>query len=205
MRLYGEVRKKEKRSPTAVNEMGEAAYQLSPKEKLVATVLTTFLHDKYYEKETDVVARILEAADKTDAEFVARPALYARHEGNMRSASHLLAGYLPKRLSGTAFARRFYRSICVRPDNASEIFAFYQSTEHQGNMPNAMREGFKAYLESLDVYRIDKYKDNVERFETAKQVRMYLGLVPSENSSGERQRERAADKNRQSAIAVFIG
>jgi transposase len=29
--------------------------------------------------------------------------------------------------------------------------------------------------------------DNVERFETAKQVRMYLGLVPSENSSGERQ------------------
>ncbi len=29
--------------------------------------------------------------------------------------------------------------------------------------------------------------DKVERFETAKQVRMYLGLVPSENSSGERQ------------------
>jgi len=28
--------------------------------------------------------------------------------------------------------------------------------------------------------------DQVERFDTAKQVRMYLGLVPSENSSGER-------------------
>ena len=29
--------------------------------------------------------------------------------------------------------------------------------------------------------------DQVTRFDTAKQVRMYLGLVPSENSSGERQ------------------
>jgi transposase len=39
--------------------------------------------------------------------------------------------------------------------------------------------------------------DKVTRFETAKQVRMYLGLVPSENSSGERQRARAVDENGQ--------
>jgi transposase len=39
--------------------------------------------------------------------------------------------------------------------------------------------------------------DQVERFDTAKQVRMYLGLVPSENSSGERQSARATDDNRQ--------
>lgn len=150
--------KKEKRIPTAVNEMGERAYELTPKEELVATVLTTFLHDKYYEKEIDVVKRILEAAEKTDAEFVAKLALYARREGNMRSVSHLLAGYLPKRLSGKDYARSFYQNICVRPDDASEILAYYQSTEHKGKMPNAMREGFKAYLENLDAYLIDKYK-----------------------------------------------
>ena len=150
--------KKEKRLPTAVNEMGEAAYVLPPKEELVSTVLTTFLHDKYYEKETEIVARILEAADKTEPEFVARLAVYARREGNMRSVSHLLAGYLAKRISGKEYARRFYRNICVRPDDASEILAYYQSTEHKGKMPNAMREGFKSYLESLDVYLIDKYK-----------------------------------------------
>lgn len=150
--------KKEKRLPTAVNEMGEAAYVLPPKEELVSTVLTTFLHDKYYEKETEVVARILAAADQTEPEFVARLALYARREGNMRSISHLLAGYLAKRVSGKEYARRFYRSICARPDDASEIFAYYQSTEHRGKMPNAMREGFKSYLESLDAYSIDKYK-----------------------------------------------
>lgn len=150
--------KKDKPLPTAVNEMGEAAYVLPPKEELVSTVLTTFLHDKYYEKEAEVVARMLEAADKTEPEFVARLALYARREGNMRSVSHLLAGYLAKRVSGKEYARRFYRNICVRPDDASEIFAYYQSTEHKGKMPNAMREGFKSYLESLDAYLIDKYK-----------------------------------------------
>ncbi len=174
--------KKEKRLPTAVNEMGEVAYVLPPKEELIETVLTTFLHDKYYEKEADVVARILAAANKTDAEFVAKLALYARREGNMRSVSHLLAGYLPKRVSGKEYARRFYRNICVRPDDASEIFAFYQSTEHKGKMPNAMREGFKAYLESLDAYSIDKYKMKRRKI-TLKDLANVCRVKPSDETA----------------------
>lgn len=162
--------------------MGEAAYQLSPKEELVAAVLTTFLYDKYYEKETDVVAPILEAADKTDTEFVARLALYVRREGNMRSVSHLLAGYLPKRLSGKEFARRFYRNVCARPDDASEIFAFYQLREHKGKMPNAMRAGFKSYLESLDAYRIDKYKMKGRKV-TLKDLANICRIKPNERTA----------------------
>lgn len=174
--------KKDKRLPTAVNEMGEAAYVLPPKEELVSTVLTTFLHDKYYEKETEVVAHILAAADKVEPEFVARLALYARRTGNMRSVSHLLAGYLPKRLSGKEYARRFYRDICVRPDDASEIFAYYQSTEHKGKMPNAMREGFKAYLESLDAYSIDKYKMKRRKI-TLKDLANVCRIKPNEKTA----------------------
>ena len=174
--------KKEKRVPTAVNEMGEAAYELSPKEELVATVLTTFLQKKYYETESEVVSRILEAAGKTDEEFVAKLALYARREGNMRSVSHLLAGYLPKRISGKEYARRFYEKICVRPDDASEIYGYYQSTGHTGKMPNAMRAGFKVYLESMDAYLIDKYKMKRRKI-TLKDLANLCRIKPSEETA----------------------
>lgn len=149
---------KGKKVPSAVNEMGEAAYVLNPKENLVSSVLTTFLQNKYYEKEKDVVANILTAASNCDPDFVAKLALYARKEANMRSVSHLLAGSLASRLSGKEYARRFYQEICQRPDDPSEILAYYQSTDHKGKMPNAMRAGFKAYLETLTAYHIDKYK-----------------------------------------------
>lgn len=149
---------KEKRYPTEVNEMGEKAYKLSDKENLVDSVLTTFLQDGYYEKEKTKVDNILRSADKCDAEFVAKLALYARKEANMRSVSHLLAGYLASRISGKEYARRFYRNICNRPDDMAEILAYYKSKEHKGKMPNAMRSGFKSYMEGLDAYQIDKYK-----------------------------------------------
>jgi hypothetical protein len=173
--------KKEKTVPTAVNEMGEAAYELSPKEELVATVLATFLQNKYYETENEVVSRILEAAAKTDEKFVAQLALYARRDGNMRSVSHLLAGYLPKRLSGKKYARRFYRKICVRPDDLSEIYGYYQSTEHEGKMPNAMRVGFKSYLESMDAYLIDKYKMKRRRI-TLKDLANLCRIKPTQEN-----------------------
>lgn len=149
---------KEKRGPAEINEMGEKAYKLGPKENLVSSVLTTFLQSKYYESESDVTGNILAAAEQCEPEFVAKTALYARRVANMRSVSHLLAGSLAGRLSGKPFARRFYQTICQRPDDASEIFAYYLTRDHKGKMPNAMRAGFKAYLESLDAYKIDKYK-----------------------------------------------
>ena len=172
---------KEKTVPTVVNDMGEATYQLNPKENLVSSVLTTFLQNKYYEKEKDVVANILTAADKCEPEFVAKLALYARRNANMRSVSHLLAGYLPKRLSGKEYARRFYQNICQRPDDAAEIFAYYSSTDHKGKMPNAMRHGFKAYLESLDVYRLDKYKMR-NRSVTLKDIANICRIKPAQGT-----------------------
>lgn len=40
--------KAEAAKPTVINEMGEKAYQLDPREELVATCLTTFLSGDHY-------------------------------------------------------------------------------------------------------------------------------------------------------------
>lgn len=150
--------------PTEVNLMGEAAYKLNPKEELVSTVLTTFVNKSYYESEKEIIDRIKKAALVCDPEFVAKTAIYTREEANMRSASHLLAGELADRVNGKSWAANFYNKILVRPDDMSEILAYYFDFKAEKNangkfkISNPIKKGFRKKLESMDAYLIDKYK-----------------------------------------------
>lgn len=150
--------------PTEVNLMGEAAYRLNPKEELVSTVLTTFVNKSYYEGEKEIIDRIKKAALICDPEFVAKTAIYTREEANMRSTSHLLAGELADRVNGKSWAASFYNKILVRPDDMSEILAYYfdfkavKNANGKFKITNPIKKGFKKKLESMDAYLIDKYK-----------------------------------------------
>lgn len=149
--------KKEKIQPTSINDMGEKAYKLSKKEELLATCLTTFLQKSYYESENEVVNRIKSSAKEVDVEFVAKLAIYLRRDANMRSVTHLLAADAAERLSGKEFASRFYRNIAQRPDDMAEILAAYFANGNT-KIANSIKKGFRAKLESMDAYLIDKYK-----------------------------------------------
>lgn len=153
--------------PTEINEMGEKAFKLSQKEELVSTVMTTFLHDSYYQKERDIVDRIIKCLDSVDPLFAAKLAIYARNDGNMRSVTHLIAAHIVKRAAGAEWAKRFYNKIVVRPDDMSEILSAYGSlngmeltNKSLRKIPNSIKKGFKTALERLDAYQIDKYKMN---------------------------------------------
>lgn len=112
--------------PTVVNEMGEKAFQLTDKEILVSTVMTTFLQGAYYETEKQETKKITELAKKLDPLFVAKLALYARKEGNLRSVTHLLAAIVAGNARGAEWAKRFFNKIVVRPDDMTEILGAYQ-------------------------------------------------------------------------------
>jgi 60 kDa SS-A/Ro ribonucleoprotein len=150
--------KKEPSVPSEINLMGERAYKLDPREELVATVLTTFVQKSYYESEKEVLNRIKKAMEECDPLFIAKLALYTRNEANMRSSSHVISAELASRAAGKEWARRFYQKVSVRPDDMSEIIAYYKNIMKQKKLSNAMREGFKKKLEGMDPYLIDKYK-----------------------------------------------
>ena len=161
MSKFAKTKTAKKHKPTKVNAMGSPAYELNPKEELVSTVLTTFVQKSYYESEKEIVGRIKKAMKDCTPKFAAQTALYARREANMRSVSHLLAGELAPEISGKEWASRFYNKIVVRPDDMSEILAYYLNFMSSGDgkkIPNSIKKGFKAKLESLDAYLIDKYK-----------------------------------------------
>ena len=176
--------------PTVVNAMGENAYQLSAKEELVSTCMTTFLSgDHYYETEKEVVNRIVNKLNEVDPLFAAKLALYVRNEGNLRSVSHLIAATIAKRASGTEWSKRFYNKIVVRPDDMSEILSAYAVQNKMDlkkirKIPNAIKKGFKAALERLDAYQIDKYKMN------SRQVKM-LDLVNLFHPKGTQRNQQA--------------
>ena len=125
--------------------------------------MTTFLQNSYYEREDEIVKRITDLVDKVDPLFVAKLAIYARNEGNLRSVTHLVSALLAKYVSGTDWGKRFYNRIVVRPDDMSEIMSAYAILNGMGlndlkKIPNSIKKGFKEALERLDAYQIDKYK-----------------------------------------------
>lgn len=153
------------KKPTETNFMGEKAFKMEDKELLVSTVMTTFLQDSYYEKETAITNRIIELLGKVDPLFCAKLALYARNEGNLRSVTHLIAATLASRIAGQEWSKRFYNKIIYRPDDMSEILCCYAAKNKMTlkdikRIPNSIKKGFKTALERLDAYQIDKYKMN---------------------------------------------
>jgi hypothetical protein len=157
-----EAVKRKAHVPTEVNKMGSKAFKLNAREELVATALTTFVTKSYYEGENEIRNRIVNAMNQVDPEFAAKTALYVRREANMRSSSHLMAGELADKVSGKEWGARFYDKIVSRPDDMSEILAYYLGVKRKGKAKkkiiNAMKKGFKIRLERLDPYLIDKYK-----------------------------------------------
>ena len=173
--------------PTVVNEMGEMAYKFKAIEELVSTVLTTFISDGYYEKESDIVDRIKNCIDCVDPLFAAKLAVYARTNANMRSVSHLMAAYLASKVVGCEWAKNFYRKVCVRPDDMTEILSCYAALNGMGNekirkLPNSMKKGFSDFLSSLDPYRIDKYKMGNKKLKLVDLVNLLHPCPTSENS-----------------------
>ena len=168
--------------PTAVNDMGEKAYLMDAKEALVATTLTTFLQNAYYETETEVIKRIKSDIAKTDPLFVAKLAVYLRQEANMRSVSHLLAGELAK--VNADWKTRFFRKVLVRPDDMTEILAYYSSINKGKKLKftNAIKKAFKSKLESMDAYLIDKYKMKNKDFKLVDLVNLFRPLPNEKNA-----------------------
>ena len=178
--------KAEGKKPTEINAMGEMAFKLEDKEELISTVMTTFLQDAYYEKESEIVNRILSKLEQVDPLFAAKLAIYARNEGNLRSVSHLIAAAIAKDISGTDWAKRFYNKVIVRPDDMSEILSAYASLNGMNlkdikRIPNAIKKGFKSVLERLDAYQIDKYKMKRKNVSMIDLVRLFHPKATAKN------------------------
>lgn len=140
------------------NKSGYAAYAMSDKSKLVTQVLTSFFNEKkfYGDNSTEIQETIKRVID-TDPAFVAKLAVFARREFNMRSVSHVLVAYLAHEVNGKPYAKEAVKAVCLRGDDATEIMACYISMFGKP-IPNSLRRGLKEVVEGFDEYTLAKYK-----------------------------------------------
>ncbi len=143
-----------KNSMKTVNKSGHVAYRMKGKEKLVTMVLTTmFGENKFYGDNSN---ELVELAEDMDAEFLAKLAIYARKEFNMRSVSHVLVSILAKMPEGKQYVEEVCNQCVLRPDDMTEILSCYISM-YGKPIPNCLKKGLALSFGKFNEYSLAKY------------------------------------------------
>lgn len=141
-----------------VNKEGHVAYGMNDKSKLVTQVLTSFFNEsKLYGDNSEEMLETIKRVIAVDPAFVAKLAVFARREFNMRSVAHVLVAHLAHEEKGKAYAKAAVKGVCLRGDDATEILACYISMFGKP-IPNSLRRGLKEVVEGFDEYTLAKYK-----------------------------------------------
>lgn len=153
-----------------VNRQGYAAYSLPDKLRLLTMLNTLKLQPQFYRTEDETMKELRDLIERLDPYFVAQAITYSRCIGEgMRSINHLAAAILAPLTKGTEWGKRFYgpfdrkkgKNGCIfRPDDMSEIKDVIYALGGY-SLPSTVRNGFKSTIESLDTYRLAKYRKTI--------------------------------------------
>lgn len=141
-----------------INKSGHVAYAMTDKSKLVAQVMCSFVNEsKFYDDNSNEIRETIERVVKTDPAFIAKLAVFARKEFNMRSVSHVLVAYLAHEVEGKPYTKETVKAVSLRGDDVTEIMACYLSLFGKP-IPNALKKGISEVLRGFDEYTLAKYK-----------------------------------------------
>lgn len=153
---------------TTVNYMGAKAYRMTTEMELYSAVVTCMVDDSYYESNADRLNRIKSLITKCEPEFVAKLAIYARTQMNLRSVPVILAVELAKLHSGNDVVRRTVSGVVRRADEIKEILAYYQmannreGTKKLNRLSKQIQKGLSDAFNRFDEYQFAKYNTDAE-------------------------------------------
>lgn len=151
-----------------VNFEGVPAYRLSPEWDLYSLVVTSILSDKFYETASDRLETMRNLIPKNNPQFVARLAIYAREQMNLRSMPLVLAVELAKVHSGDSLISEMTARIVQRADEITELLACYQlankrtETKKLNRLSKQIQTGLQIAFNKFDEYQFAKYNRQTE-------------------------------------------
>lgn len=157
----------EDRTRTTNHEGGEA-FTLTSEMELYSTVCTASLYRKFYESPKDTIDRIRALVASCDPEFVAKLAVYAREQMNLRTIALVLTVELARVHSGDNLVSKLTERVIKRADELTEILAYYQTvnarsgTKKLGKLSNQIRKGVANAFGKFDEYQFAKYNRDTE-------------------------------------------
>jgi len=144
------------------------AYQLSPEWDLYTSVVTSTLSDKFYESASNRLEKLCQLIQENDPQLVARLAVYAREQMNLRSIPLVLTVELAKIHSGDALVSQMTNRIVQRVDEITELLAYYQTAnKRKGNkklnrLSKQLQAGLQYAFNKFDEYQFAKYNRDAE-------------------------------------------
>lgn len=139
------------------NLAGGEAYSESAKLELISLVLTSFVQDQFYRSADKAIETLSELVGKVGPEFATKLALYARWEFGLRSVSHVMAANIAHQHHGYRGIRHFMAKIARRPDDLTEIVAFYIGKWGKP-LPSCFRHGLRLGFDRFNLYQLGKYR-----------------------------------------------
>ena len=144
------------------NFAGGGAWSQAAEQELTSLVLTSFVQDQFYRTADETVHRVRGLVRVVDPGFVARLALLARREFQLRSISHVLACELAEVVKGAAWARCVYRDLVVRADDVTAILAWRRDLYGLRPLPNSLKRGLADALRLQSAYALAKYASGTD-------------------------------------------
>lgn len=150
-------------SGSVTNYMGAEAYRLAPSMELYSAVATCLVDDSYYEKEADRLNRIRALIAACDPVFVAKLAVYARTEMNLRSIPVVLVVELAKNHRGDDLVSRAVAGVVQRADEIREVLAYYglangrDGIKKLARLSKQVQKGLATAFNRFDEYQFAKY------------------------------------------------
>ncbi len=151
-----------------VNYEQAPAYQLSPEWNLYTAVVTSSLSDTFYEKASERLESLRKLIGENDPQFVARLAVYAREQMNLRSIPLVLAVELAKVHTGDSLLCQMTTRIVQRADEITELLAYYQlanerkDTKKLNRLSKQLQAGLQNAFNKFDEYQFAKYNRDAE-------------------------------------------
>ena len=157
------------RNPQAtLNHEGAKAFALTPELELYSAVVTTMLADVSYEKSNDRLTRIQALVREVDPVFVAKLAVYVREQLYLRSVPMVLLGELAMVHNGDTLVSRAVGRAIQRPDEITELLAYYQLTNQRtgakklNRISKQMQKGLATAFNKFDEYQFAKYTKDTD-------------------------------------------
>lgn len=153
---------------TTTNYMGAKAYQMTNEIELYSAVVTCMVDDSYYESSKDRLTRIKKLIAKCDSVFVAKLAIYARTQMNLRSIPIVLAIELAKFQLSNSIVRKTVTGVVRRADEIKEILAYYQiANKREGvkklnKLSKQIQKGLSDSFNKFDEYQFAKYNTKTD-------------------------------------------
>ena len=137
--------------------------QLDLKKEFISIIFNSMLKSgSYYETETSRIKKIRDMVRVIKSEeFLLKAMVYTRTVLNLRSVSHVIACAILDEIKGNEDTKLALSMIMLRPDDATEIVALWNTLADGRNIPNSLRKATRYNLENKwDAYQLKKYYGN---------------------------------------------